>query len=198
MLLPGLENTRGQNCARCHLKILVLLTKARPLAYDCVLYRTALKFEVSMRAFIEWTDEISVGIQEIDEQHKILINLINDLYEVMIAGRNQDKEVERIVGELAEYTRVHFAVEESLFRIFSYADYERHKKMHEELASQVMDIDEKIKSGEKRISSELLFFLKRWITQHILSQDKKYAPFLIEQGVKKSWKETGWLKKIWK
>ncbi len=77
-----------------------------------------------MSKFVEWSNELSVGIEEIDFQHKVLIDLLNEIHEAI--QQRQDTEVTRnIVRRLDEYTRVHFAVEESLMRILHYPEYER-------------------------------------------------------------------------
>ena len=152
------------------------------------------------KSFVEWTDELSVGIEEIDEQHKLLVNLINRLFEQTVVHKadNNSQIMEEILHELVEYTVIHFAVEESLFRIFHYPDTELHTKHHDDLKAQVVEIQEKVKKGEVTINVELLMFLKRWLEHHILYEDKLYGPFLLEQGVKKSWAEKSWLGRIWR
>ena len=149
------------------------------------------------KLFVEWSDALSVGIQEIDEQHKVLISLINRLFDETIVNQAPIKVTEEILTELVEYTKVHFAVEESLFRIFDYPEIEAHMKRHVDLKAQVLDLQKKINQGQTMINSELLMFLKNWLTNHILQEDKLYAPFLIKQGVKSSWSKKSWLGKIW-
>jgi hemerythrin len=151
------------------------------------------------KLFVEWSDELSVGIEEIDEQHKILVDLINRLFEETVVHEAANTAViEDVLHELIEYTVIHFAVEESLFRIFHYPATESHTRHHDELKAQVLDIQKKVKLGEMQVNVELLIFLKKWLEQHILYEDKLYGPFLLEQGVKKSWAEKSWLGKIWR
>jgi hemerythrin len=149
-----------------------------------------------MKKFIDWTEELSVGIQEIDEQHKILVDLINRLYE-SIVKQTDTQVVNDILTELVQYTVVHFAVEESLMRIFDYPDYEDHKKIHQELQQQVIDLHKKVKENNASISMDLLKFLKNWLTRHIFVEDQKYGPFFLERGLKGSWSERSWVGKIW-
>lgn len=149
------------------------------------------------KLFVEWTDSLSVGIQEIDEQHKVLINLINRLFDETIVNQSAIGVTEQVLQELVEYTMVHFAVEESLFRIFDYPEIEAHMRRHVDLKEQVLDLQKKIKKGETVVNSDLLMFLKKWLTNHILQEDKLYAPYLIKQGVKSSWASRSWLGKIW-
>jgi len=148
--------------------------------------------------FIEWSDKISVGIQEIDEQHQKLVALINRLYEAMTQGEDKVAVAKEVLNELVQYTVIHFAVEECLFRIFEYPDYAEHCDMHEDLRNQVHEINLKVQSGERLITPELLFFLRKWITNHIMVEDKKYGPFLLKKGMKKSLGSKFGLSKLWK
>ncbi len=149
-----------------------------------------------MKNYIEWTDELSVGIQEIDEQHKILVGLLNRLYEAIIK-KTDDLEIERVLNELAQYTVIHFAVEESLMRIFNYPDYEEHKRHHEELTQQVVDLQRKLNQGEVSISMEVLHFLRHWLTEHIMGEDKRYGPYMLERGLEKHWAKRSWVGRVW-
>jgi hemerythrin len=149
------------------------------------------------KLFVEWSDALSVGIQEIDEQHKILINLINRLFDETVVHQSSSKVIEEVLDELVEYTVVHFAVEESLFRIFDYPGIDAHMSLHVDLKSQVLALQKKVKEGNTVVNSDLLMFLKKWLTNHILQEDKQYAPFLIKQGVKSTWGKKSWLGRIW-
>jgi hemerythrin len=151
----------------------------------------------TVKHFVEWSDELSVGIDEIDAQHKILVGLVNRLYEETIAHQADNGVIEDILHQLVEYTIIHFAVEESLFRIFDYPAAEIHTHHHEELKAQVLELQKKIKRGEATVNTELLLFLKKWLQHHILEEDKLYGPFLIEQGVKSnSPKSSSWLGRL--
>jgi hemerythrin len=153
--------------------------------------------EPNMRDLVEWNDDLSVGIQEIDEQHKILVNLLNRLYHAVVT-RNDSKEViESILNELAQYTYVHFAVEESLMRIFNFTEYDTHKQHHAELAAQVFDLNRKVRSGEAVVSMELLNFLRSWLMNHIIKEDKRYTPHFLKHGLKAEWEQRSWMGKIW-
>jgi hemerythrin len=89
-----------------------------------------------MVRFIEWSNELSVGIEEIDAQHKVLVDLLNQIHEA-IQQRQGTEATSQIIERLGEYTRIHFAVEESLMRILHYPDYERHKEEHDRLIDQL-------------------------------------------------------------
>lgn len=145
---------------------------------------------------IDWNNDLSVGIEEIDEQHKVLLNLINRLYQGIVQ-QTDVAVLQEIFNELVQYTVVHFAVEESLMRIFDYPTYDDHKHYHEELTKQVVDFHIKFKANRTPISMELLTFLRKWLTNHIMVEDKKYTTFFLERGLKKSWAKRSWVGKIW-
>jgi hemerythrin len=147
------------------------------------------------REFMSWNDDLSVGIQEIDEQHRILINLIYRIFNEGLIKRNASVANE-VLAELVQYTVIHFAVEESLFRIFDYPGYEVHKEQHEELKNQVMALKEKVEQGEE-INTQLISFLRNWLKNHIVQEDKKYSGFFAEKGLQKKWAKKSWLGNIW-
>ncbi len=151
---------------------------------------------MDIKPLVEWNDKLSVGIEEIDEQHKVLVKLVNDLYGAIIK-KTDDEVVDDILAELIQYTIVHFAVEESLMRIFDYPQYEEHKKHHQVLASQVLDIQRKVKTREEVVSMDILNFLRGWLTNHIMIEDKHYTPFFLDRGLKGSWSKRGWVGKVW-
>lgn len=154
---------------------------------------------MSTKQFAEWSDELSVGIEEIDAQHKMLVGLLNRLYDEAIVHQASAETLNDILHELVEYTIIHFAVEESLFRIFDYPATEIHTKHHNELKVQVAELQEKLKRGEATLNVELMMFLKKWLQYHIIEEDKLYGPFLIQRGVKSNIappKKQSWLGRL--
>ena len=152
--------------------------------------------QAAHQPLIEWTEELSVGIQEIDEQHKVLVGLVNEMHQA-IHEHHGSETAKRILDRLGEYTRIHFAVEESLMRLFEYPDYEAHKKQHEELIGQLIQYQARVASGTTKISFELLHFLKLWLAEHILASDKEYAPHMLKLGAKAKSGKQSWFSKLW-
>ncbi|MCU7842356.1 MAG: bacteriohemerythrin [Candidatus Thiodiazotropha sp. (ex Monitilora ramsayi)] len=149
-----------------------------------------------MSNFVEWSDTLSVGIEEIDEQHKLLVDLVNKMHEA-IHQRHGSDVVNSILADLADYTRIHFAVEESLMRILNYPGYEEHKEIHEELLHSVVDLQEKVATGKKSIGFELMHFLKTWLTKHIMEEDMQYSSFFITAGAQPKLGKKSWIKRLW-
>lgn len=149
-----------------------------------------------MSKFIEWSDQLSVGIEEIDEQHKVLIALINRMHEAIGQKHGSDVVLD-ILTELADYTKIHFAVEESLMRILGYPGYEEHKDIHDELLEQVVELQQKVTSGNTAISFELMHFLKSWLSKHILEEDMQYTGFFLASGAQPELKKKSWIQRLW-
>jgi hemerythrin len=87
-----------------------------------------------MKEFIEWSDTLSIGVKEIDDQHRTLVDMLNKLNEAIHGGWGKEARRE-VIDTLIEYTRVHFATEESLMSISNYPNSKGHKKQHAEQAA---------------------------------------------------------------
>lgn len=133
---------------------------------------------------IQWSADLSVGIESIDEQHKKLVNMINALNDAMLTG-SSNEILGKIFTGLTAYTQKHFAYEERMFAEYGYADSAKHKRQHSELIAQVVELKQNfIENPQETITADLMLFLKRWITNHIMKTDKAYTEFLLSKGVK--------------
>ena len=130
---------------------------------------------------IRWTEEMSVGHAGIDNDHRMLIDLINQL---AAAERGNDRaSAEFVIDELIQYTMLHFAREEEVLERLGYPDLARHMASHFALARQVMALRERFANGlSGRLSSEILDFLSGWLSNHILREDMLYAPQIRAAG----------------
>ncbi|MDH5785551.1 MAG: bacteriohemerythrin [Chromatiales bacterium] len=142
-------------------------------------------------AMVEWDNAYSVEIQEIDEQHKRLIDIMNELYGALASKSHRD-DIGIVLDELVEYTKIHFAVEETLMRIFHYEGYDQHKQIHDNIVRRVLEYQEKFRSGDNKVGMELLMFLKDWLFDHINKIDKAYVETFIKGGAKKTWMKKFW------
>ncbi|MEI2770611.1 MAG: bacteriohemerythrin [Candidatus Competibacter sp.] len=151
-----------------------------------------------MSKFVEWSNELSVGIEEIDSQHKILVNLLNEIHEAIQQGCTLEATRD-IINRLDEYTRVHFAVEESLMRILHYPDYERHKEEHDQLAARLAGMREKLNDGKATLGFELAQLLKNWLTKHIMEVDQRYVSHFLSRGINPELlKSASWTQRFWR
>jgi hemerythrin len=132
---------------------------------------------------IQWNDKYSVNIAEVDEQHKKLIGLINRLADAMSVGKGP-KVLGKVLTELIDYTVYHFSTEENLFRQHGYPGADQHKQEHADLTAEARKLLKEFDAGNWMLTIDTLKFLSNWLNNHILSEDKKFGPFLIEKGVR--------------
>jgi hemerythrin len=132
---------------------------------------------------MEWSNDLSVGIIELDSQHKRLINLINDLHEAMSNGSGR-AVLSPVLNGLVQYTATHFQAEEKYMKQFQYPAYAAHKAEHDSLTKKVLDFKHRFDSGQAMLTVELMTFLKSWLRSHILENDKKYGEVFKQQGLK--------------
>ncbi len=132
---------------------------------------------------VEWSDSLSVGVKQIDDQHKMLVNMINDLHQAMRQRRAKEVLLD-LVGKLADYTVTHFGTEEKLFDKYGYPDTAKHKEIHAKFVAKVQETAEQLRAGTATVSMDLMRFLKDWLVGHIQGTDKKYTEFLHSKGVR--------------
>ncbi|HOL65607.1 MAG TPA: bacteriohemerythrin [Accumulibacter sp.] len=122
----------------------------------------------------KWTDEYNLGITEIDDQHKGLVDLLNQLHQA-IREHHGKATSRQILDRLVDYTRTHFLLEESLMRVTAYPGIEQHRRQHKELIAQIEALQRKMDQENAAISFELLHFLRNWLIQHIHESDKRFG-----------------------
>jgi hemerythrin len=132
---------------------------------------------------ITWNDSLSVHVDEMDQQHKKLVALINELNDAMSVGKGKDV-LEKIVDDLAAYTTVHFKAEERYFAQFRYPDTFNHRIEHLAFAKKVADFRDGFESGKLPLTVEVMKFLSEWLRKHIMGTDRKYSQFFNENGLK--------------
>jgi len=130
----------------------------------------------------DWKPEYSVNVEEIDEQHKKLVSLIDKLYNSIYSFKTRE-ELGGILEELIEYADYHFSTEEKYFDKFNYEYSEEHKREHEIFREKMLDLNKKFKNKELEISFELMDFLEDWLLDHLMEQDQKYVKCFIEHGL---------------
>lgn len=127
---------------------------------------------------ITWSEKMSLGVVVIDNEHKKLVRLVNELYDAIQAGRANDV-LERVLDELVAYTKSHFRHEEELFSRAGFPDSAEHKREHDELTRRVLEIQAKVRAGvHGTLSLEVMNFLKDWLIDHIQDRDRKYVAYL--------------------
>jgi hemerythrin len=134
---------------------------------------------------IIWNTDLVTGVDEIDDQHRILVKTINDAG-VQLAGNRDATLLEQITRDLLSYAIYHFETEEELMAQHNYigvhpADATAHHQQHRSFSAKVVAVREGLKTGTPISREDLLSFLNGWLVGHIMNTDKKLAAFLLTQ-----------------
>lgn len=129
-------------------------------------------------AFMPWTDEMTLGIAKIDEQHRSLVDQVNTL-----AGQTDAKAQGDTLESLVEFAMNHFVVEEEMFKRHGYVLPADHAKAKDDFSAKAFDAMDAFQDG-KGDSQATLALLKDWLTHHILVVGKAYASVLKAKGEK--------------
>ncbi|CAK0765350.1 Bacteriohemerythrin [Azospirillaceae bacterium] len=133
---------------------------------------------------IEWTPELSVGIKRFDNEHKLIVEMINKLFDAFQNGRGQEA-VHDILDQLVDYMRNHTSGEEFLLERHQYPNLLAHRTEHGQMSDQIRAFQQRFENGgDATTCIDLLKFLKTWLTNHIQGCDKQYSNFLHERGVR--------------
>lgn len=134
-------------------------------------------------ALIEWSNDLSVGVEKIDSQHKMLIHMINGLNDAMKQGKGKEV-LGKIIDGLVSYTQAHFSLEEGFFERTKYPGTAEHKLEHENFVRKVSEFRDGFNSGKLGVSVEVMNYLSFWLRDHISGTDKKYTAHLNANGIK--------------
>jgi len=130
---------------------------------------------------IIWDESLSVEVDEIDEDHRRLVDLFNILSHSVAEGDSADY-IEAVLEELISCTIWHFRHEERLMLLhkYDYDDFAAHKAEHQELIDSVKELQEKFHKENKLLTNDDIEFLASWLTGHILGQDMRLGFYLMK------------------
>ena len=135
---------------------------------------------------IRWKESYSCNVEEIDNQHKKLFEIGDELYSLISLNDGIDRydEIIAIVEKLKDYTIYHFQYEEKLLKKYGFNQLSDHSKQHEKFVKKIIELEHKdIDDGQKQITVDMVLFIADWIENHILGTDMQYKDFLNEKGV---------------
>ena len=131
-------------------------------------------------SLITWSDDLSVCIPAMDDDHRQLVSMINELYDAVQEGHGEEL-TDSILNRLVKYVQFHFAREELFMRTYGFSGYAEHKKHHEIMVAAVGNLFQKHAEDKTSIDqNKLLAFLKSWLLKHIKGEDFKYKVFFQE------------------
>ena len=132
---------------------------------------------------LEWEEMYSVGVEEIDSQHKMMFKTINELVDVINTTPTNEK-LQAIINQLVQYKKFHFATEEKYFVEFAYEKKDEHIAKHNEFNQKLTELEQKLGNNTLELAYELVDFLEDWLIGHLLTIDHEYIPCFKEHGLK--------------
>ncbi|MEL3905635.1 MAG: bacteriohemerythrin [Treponema sp.] len=131
-----------------------------------------------MQNFVSWDPSYDVGVDSVDRQHRHLVSLINNLYNACLGEKAELEETFReVMKELVEYVMIHFKDEETIMESISYPTLKEHKQKHELFVKEILHSVNAYKNGKQFVPNSFVRFLRDWLFNHILIDDKEWAKY---------------------
>ena len=135
---------------------------------------------------VSWSPTFSVGVKVIDDQHKGLLDLVNDMFNHVSGDEEAEREYfKKVIQTAVEYVKVHFSTEEKIMLHTHFPGYMEHKKAHDAFVLAVVDNVRGFESGKRLILQDFTRFLKEWILTHIAIMDKQYFAYFKQIATRK-------------
>ena len=133
-------------------------------------------------SIVTWDDKFATGIELIDNQHRQLVHLTNELYRACRMGNETLQTVfKESMGRMVDYVRFHFRAELEILQSIQYPDYAAHKNEHDTLVKNILDAAKDHNEGKKFIPNSFVRTLKDWVFGHIAVTDRLYALYVADQ-----------------
>jgi len=132
--------------------------------------------------FLEWEEKYSVGVEELDKQHKVLVDILNELFDAML-DRKGNEVLGKMISKMLDSTRAHFSREEKLMEKYGYPDLPLQRNEHRLFIEKILVFKSDFDGGRKLLSVKIITFFKTWLSQHFSTADKRYAQFFYEKGL---------------
>jgi len=136
---------------------------------------------------ITWSNKLSCGIKLIDDQHKGLVELVNDMFNHATGNALKEQNYfHSVIQEAVKYVKVHFATEEKIMLATKFAGYAEHKKEHDNFVLAVVANIKDYEAGKRLTLSSFTRFLKEWVLSHIAVMDKQYFEYFKKIATRKA------------
>ena len=130
-----------------------------------------------------WTNQMSVGVKLLNNDHKKLVLLINQLHDGLMTGRAKPA-LERVFEDLVSYTRVHHANEEQLFVETGFQGSAAHMLEHDSTIERAVELQLRFKSSEGLGAElEIMHQLREWLFRHIQGSDQEFISHFKAKGI---------------
>jgi hemerythrin len=136
---------------------------------------------------LKWSNTYSMGIKLIDDQHKGLMDFVNELFNHSTGDEENEREYfKSVIGHAVNYIKNHFSTEEKYMLATKFPGYGEHKKVHEEFVLTVVKSVKDFEAGKRLVLLNFTNFLKDWVLTHIAVMDVKYSEYFRKIATRKA------------
>ncbi|MCL2444327.1 MAG: bacteriohemerythrin [Treponema sp.] len=136
---------------------------------------------------IDWSKTLTCGIKVIDDQHKGLVDLVNNMFKHVTGDDEQERKyLNKVIDETVNYIKVHFATEEKIMNATKFQGYIEHKEEHKKFIVTVAEHIEYFNSGKRVSLMSFSKFLKEWVLSHIAVVDRQYFTYFKDVATRKA------------
>jgi len=137
--------------------------------------------------WVTWLNSYSMGVKMIDDQHKGLIDIVNDLFAHSSGNEEEEREFfSEVIDQAVQYIKEHLHAEEKLMIGTKFPGYAEHKKVHEEFTLAVVQSAKDFQAGKRLVLKKFAYFLKDWVLGHIAVMDRQYADYFRKIATRKA------------
>ncbi|MCL2763520.1 MAG: bacteriohemerythrin [Treponema sp.] len=135
---------------------------------------------------ISWSNTFACGVKLIDDQHKELVELVNEMFNHVSGNEEQEREyLNDVMQKAIKYIKVHFATEEKIMTLTKFSGYASHKRAHNGFIVIIIDTLNEITCGKHISLYTFTKFLKNWVLSHIAVMDKQYFEYFRKIATRK-------------
>lgn len=133
-------------------------------------------------ALMTWSSKYSVGVETLDNQHKALMKVLNELHAASMRGK-ANEVAGPLLWQIVSIAREHFSAEERLMESFRFSGLAAHRAKHTELDGKIAEFVARHERGDATVYTQLLYFMRDWQARHMQTEDQEYAAGLRARGV---------------
>jgi hemerythrin len=127
-----------------------------------------------------------MGVKVLDEQHKGLLEFVNDLFNHATGNEKKERAFfQEVVQQAVQYVKNHFSTEEKYMIATKFPGYANHKKLHDEFTLTIIKSVKEFEAGKRLVLEKFAYFLKDWILSHIAVIDKQYSEYFHKIATRK-------------
>ena len=136
---------------------------------------------------VTWQDNYSMGIKIIDDQHKGLMDFVNDIFNHATGDENAERLwFKDVIQQAVQYVKEHFATEEKYMLATKFPGLAEHKKAHDEFTLEIVKSVKEFDAGKRLVLEKFAYFLKNWVLSHVAIMDRQYSDYFRKLATRKA------------